>query len=589
MIKIKNKSSGFTLIEVLIGTTLFVIIGSAVYFSYSNIIDIVVASQLNSTGLTVIDNELEIIKNIPYEDVGTIGGSPSGILQPQKSVTFNGVPFILDTTVRNIDDPFDGTIGGSPNDTAPADYKLVELQLSCLECPRFLPAKVTTTISPLNLENSTGNGALFINIFDASGQPIPNANVSVTNTAVVPNINISDVTNNLGQFQLVDIATSSINYRIFVSKNGYSSDRTYKPGEVANPNPVKPDSTVAQGQVTGVSFAIDKVSSINLKTQDRFCTAIPSVDFNLKGSKLIGTGPDIFKYNQDLSTDTQGVKNISNIEWDSYSLLNIDPAFSISGTNAPSSLIVNPNSSYSYVWNLEPKNQSGLLVTVQKLSGELINGASINLTGPSVNITEESKKFKISETQWSSGQFDSKSPNMEINNPLGQIHLLDSGSGYASQSDEYLISGSFDLGTSSTSFSKLIFNPNSQPIESGPDSLKIQIATNNDNSTWNFIGPDGTNSSFYTSSGVNLSASHNGNRYLRYKIILRTQDESFTPTLDDLSISVSSGCLSSGQFFFNGLTNGSYTLNISKPGYQNLSVPVQLNQSWLEYRATLVP
>ena len=50
-----------------------------------------------------------------------------GVLEHTKNITRNGVVFNLVTTVRNIDDPYDGVVGGSPNDTAPADYKLVEI------------------------------------------------------------------------------------------------------------------------------------------------------------------------------------------------------------------------------------------------------------------------------------------------------------------------------------------------------------------------------------------------------------------------------------------------------------------------------
>ena len=73
----------------------------------------------------ILSEELEVARNLPYEDVGILNGVPAGVISQTKTVSRNNVDFNLTATVRNIDHPFDGTIGGNPNDTSPADYKLV--------------------------------------------------------------------------------------------------------------------------------------------------------------------------------------------------------------------------------------------------------------------------------------------------------------------------------------------------------------------------------------------------------------------------------------------------------------------------------
>ncbi|MBN1176863.1 MAG: hypothetical protein JXA51_04200 [Dehalococcoidales bacterium] len=67
-------------------------------------------------------------------------------------------------------------------------------------------------------------------------------------------------------------------------------------------------------------------------------------------------------------------------------------------------------------------------------------------------------------------------------------------------------------------------------------SVKLQIATNTDNSTWVFNGPDGTVSTYYTSSGQTIWSGHDGDRYIRYKAYLDTADTGKTPVLHDVSI-----------------------------------------------------
>lgn len=574
-----------TLIETIIGVALFVMISTAIYFSYSNILDIIIASQLSSAGLTVMDNELEIIRNLPYDDIGVIGGSPAGILLAEKSVTFSGIPFTIKTTIRNIDDVFDGTIGGAPNDTAPADYKLVELELSCPSCQRFVPARVTTTVVPVALEISSNRGALFINVIDASGQPINQANVTLNNPQVSPSIGISDTTNNSGQLQFIDIATSSLAYEISVSKNGFSSERTYDSAELGGATPEKPHATVAEQQVTSITFTIDRLSGLNFKTQNYLCLPIAGFDFNLEGSKLIGTDPDVEKYSNSHSTNASGQVNLSNLEWDTYSVNFTDTAYDISGALPAFPIVVNPSITTDVLWNAELKNPAALLVSVSNQADQAVNDATVTISRVGFSATATSSHRFLSFSNWNAGQFSNRSSNIETENPAGQVHIFDFGSGYASQSDEWLESNTVDFGNSATIFHKITFSPVSQPAQT---SLRIQVATNNDNATWNYVGPDGTSASYYTGSGTDLSVVHDNNRYLRYKIWLRTDDESVTPTLDDINFEFSSPCIVSGSSYFSGLANNTYTVTVTHPNYQTYSTPLNINSNWQEFRVLLL-
>jgi prepilin-type N-terminal cleavage/methylation domain-containing protein len=586
--KFKNSSAkGFTLIETLIGAALFVIIASAVYFSYSNILDIVIASQLNLSAQSALNREVEIIRNIPYDDVGIQGGSPVGILQAQKNITVDGAPFILNTFVRNIDDPFDGTIGGAPNDTAPADYKLIELELTCPSCSSFVPARITTTVAPENLENTTGNGALFINVFDAYGVAVSGADVSIINNQTVPTISINDTTNTDGKLQLVDIATSSAAYEIAVSKAGYSSEQTYPIGGPGNPNPTKPHSTVVSGTVTGISFVIDKISSINLKTRDKMCANIPDVDFNLDGTKLIGVNPDVLKYSNSFTTDANGDLLINNLEWDGYNFQNNDTVYEITGISSSSPFTVNPDTNYQPVWVMKPSNPKAIIVEVRDQNGILLDDASVNLTNGGFNETKISSRNDFEHIDWSGGQYDSKSVYLDTDTVPGRIQLGQIAGKYASMSDEWIISNTVDMGTSNTTFYDIGWNPISQPIQT---ELKFQIATNNDNLTWNFTGPDGTVNTFYSTSGAQMHISHNGNRYLRYRAILRTEDHDVTPTLEDVNFGFSSACLIIGQAYFDGLNSDMYTLTVTKTGFQDfVDSNVDISTVWQKYDVTLTP
>ena len=252
-------------------------------------------------------------------------------------------------------------------------------------------------------------------------------------------------------------------------------------------------------------------------------------------------------------------------------------------------VILNPDSSVDLRWVMELKNPPALLLTVKDGTGQLVRDAKARLVGGGNDKTLYTGRRSFSQTDWSGAQYDSQSGGISDNNPAGGIKMVDLGAGkYSTSTEEWLISSTFDLGTSSTTFYDLSWNPAAQLPQTGADSLKFQIASNNDNATWNFIGPDGTAGSFYSSSTVSVHSSHNNSRYVRYKVFMRTQDENFTPSLEDIKLEFSSDCLSAGQAFFSGLGNGVYALTVEKSGYQSFSdVAVSISENWREYEAIL--
>jgi hypothetical protein len=67
-------------------------------------------------------------------------------------------------------------------------------------------------------------------------------------------------------------------------------------------------------------------------------------------------------------------------------------------------------------------------------------------------------------------------------------------------------------------------------------SVKFQIAASNSQyGPFNFVGPDGTASTFFTTSGASLSQ-FDGMRYLKYEAFLSTNSSSVTPSLSSVSV-----------------------------------------------------
>jgi hypothetical protein len=67
--------------------------------------------------------------------------------------------------------------------------------------------------------------------------------------------------------------------------------------------------------------------------------------------------------------------------------------------------------------------------------------------------------------------------------------------------------------------------------------IKFQLSSSEDSITWtDFLGPDGTTSTFYTTSGQTINPIHTGHRYIRYKAFFETTNNTLTPSLNDITI-----------------------------------------------------
>lgn len=596
-LKYQSMVGGFTFTETLVGVAVFVIVGITAYQVYARMIEVVRISRLKVIATALANEQFEIARNLPYTDVGILGGLPAGKLLHDQTLVRDNISFQVTTTVRSTDDPFDGTIGGVPNDTSPADYKLVAVDITCPTCKNFTPLSFTTHVGPRALETSSTNGALFVQVFDANGQPVPGANVHIENNAEIPPISIDDTTNNSGLLEVVDAPPGAEVYEITVTKAGYSTEQTYLMGDPGNPNPTKPHATVATGQLTQISFAIDRTSTLNSTSMRDTCTPVGNQDFSLAGSKLIGTTPDVLKYNANHVTNGSGALTVSGLEWDTYSLTFTDGVYDLKGTIPLMPVALNASTTQELKLIVAPKNPSSLLVTVKDAGTQLpLSEASVRLEKVGYDTTLITGRGFLRQTDWSGGEgqddfidetrYSTSDGNVDVLSPAGEVRLRSTFGNYEPTGS--FISSIFDTGSASN-FHQIFWQPLAQPPEAGADSVKFQIATNNDKTTWNYRGADGALGTFYTLADTNINSIHDGDRYIRYQAFLSTTTATSTPNLADVQFTFASSCVPPGQVFFSGLTNDDYTITVSKPGYQDFTDTVTVGAAWQHQEVTLTP
>lgn len=721
-----KKMLGFTLAEsmVTLGIVSFALVSGAGILTIA--LKTSATARAKTAAIGIANEFMELYRNLSYDQIGTTTGWPAGSIPSSRNISRSGLTFTATTRVDYIDDPFDGnaagTIIGKPRDTAPNDYKRMEIKI--LSSDKTLTT-LTTIISPRGLESAPNTGSLLLKVFDATGQPVPEATIQITNSTTAPQVNITNTTDIDGNLSVLSLPPSLQNYRITVAKSGYTTDGT----EQANGNgytPAKPDLSIMANEVTEASFTIDRKSTLIVKTVNQQCQSISNKAFRLAGRKLRGNNPDTLKYSGDHDTGQSGRVTIGDLEWDQYDLnLAGGGNDDIAGKN-PSVIDLPAGVSQELTLVLAPHSPHSLLVTVNDANTGLpLTDAAVTVsrTGDDPATLITGRGFFI-QSDWSGGgnqaaftdpdQYWSKDQNIDDATTAGILTLSESvenfayeesfssidrqdigattavwdGSGIVSlpqtggvyelqaaaqtikinsesgwiggatveavqnlnsgiiryllssdgglnfepvnlgephafalrgsdlrlrmeletpdnlltptvdtasvsysiesyQSPGALVSSTFDTGGSST-FQGIQWDPANQIAEAGADSAKFQIAANNDNSAWNFKGPDNTADTYYSTSGMTLGNLFDNNRYVRYRAILSTEDTRYSPTLSSVAIGYTSGCTPPGQVFFGNLRNDSYLVEITKTGYTAYSTTIDV-QSQTEQTIPLTP
>ena len=296
----------------------------------------------------------------------------------------NGLNYRVKTDIVYVDDPFDGSV---PADFLPTDYKRIRVDVSWegLAESDINPVTLITDIAPKGLESAEGGGTLSVLVFNANAEPVGQAVVTIIANEVTPQINLSLLTNDSGRLFLPGAPACDACYQITATKDGYTTDRTYSTSEVANPT--KPNIAIIEGEVSEVSFAIDRLSTLHLASltdRDNNFIALPNVEVSLRGDKIIGTDVadfPVYKYTESLTTDSAGELTVVNLEWDNYTiLLPALSSFDITGTNPINHFALDPGQTLDIDLALTEHTTNSLLTIFRDQENNLLESVDVTLS-----------------------------------------------------------------------------------------------------------------------------------------------------------------------------------------------------------------
>lgn len=255
----RHADSGLSLIEIVVGVSIFTLVFLTLVSSFLALATFGERNRLRAEALLLANEEIEKIRALPYDSIGTVAGLPSGTIPQTQTMTRDGRNFSVRTFIQYVDDVADGEGAG---DTLAADYKRIKIEVSYDFRGLTQAFSLVTTIAPKSQESLAGAGILRIVVNDANNNPLGLAQVHVRNTTVATSVDVTTFTNASGVVSFPG-AWAGSGYEVTVSKSGYSTAQTYT-STTTNPNPSPSPFTVAENSTTEVYFKIDRVSTVSL-------------------------------------------------------------------------------------------------------------------------------------------------------------------------------------------------------------------------------------------------------------------------------------------------------------------------------------
>jgi competence protein ComGC len=427
--QIRDTKKGFTLIEALVMLFIFCLITITFYQVISVGTKYIIDAKNRLGAVSLADEKMEVVRNLAYDNIGTVNGEVGGNIPQDENVTENAHAYHVSTLVEYIDDLFDGTY---PSDVAFEDYKRVTVIVSWSGAAGQEQVTLVSRFVPPGLEVANpGDGILFVNVYSdqPGGTGIPDATVHVINTDTGLNTEKQTGTDagNLGNTVFMgDKVTDSIQkYQIEVTKPGYETVDTMPPeGTAQVPKPKFINATVVTGtgSTNATYIAQNKLAQdLTIAAVDHLGQPISNISFHLTGGKELGKDNSdniIYNMDEDGKTGDDGKKDLGSVSPGKFTvtptLTSSNYQFIEASTSSPFFLL--SDQSLTYSMKLADKGTASLVVTVlnDDSTPAPISGAQVeakNGSGYDVTKTTDAKGvvfFPADADPFPSGTYDLK-------------------------------------------------------------------------------------------------------------------------------------------------------------------------------------
>ena len=181
--------AGQSLIEVVLATVIFAVVGSAMILIILSALKTTNRSREKTLAQQAATTQIEQIRNLAYDDIGNVSGNPPGVVPQDQTLSLNGLSATQTTKVSYVNDPTPLSYQSYAN------YKKVTVTVTRTSDGHQLAQDVTYIAPPIKASQSQGQVVTSV--------------VDIGNNSVVPNYEVdlagpngfteSDVTDTSGQ------------------------------------------------------------------------------------------------------------------------------------------------------------------------------------------------------------------------------------------------------------------------------------------------------------------------------------------------------------------------------------------------------
>jgi type II secretory pathway pseudopilin PulG len=327
--------SGLTIIELLVSLTVFMIIAVSMFSLFVGLVHSSILAKRRAVGSSLATNQMEYLKSLPYDSLAVAGGAiySATPLPATATQTLNNVTYTIKTSINYVDDAYDGCASyptqalkltycrnypppstAPTTDTNPQDYKVVHVSVT--DESHFILAEVDTQVSARVSETASTTGALFVGVIDNTGNPVSGATVTVTNTTVLPVVNVSDTTDSDGNAIFYGLPPDSGNdYLVSASATGYSSLATIAAS--GSLTPTYPNQKIITQQSSYVTLTLKQqgTPSLAIETTDTNGAPLAGAKIYIKGGykKYTSAADTQYYYDTLTPTDTRPVTDATGL------------------------------------------------------------------------------------------------------------------------------------------------------------------------------------------------------------------------------------------------------------------------------------
>jgi hypothetical protein len=275
---------------VIVGVSLLLVVFLALFGVLKASLTLSTITKAKSAAVELASTQMEYLRGLSYDALGTSGGIPSGNVPQTATSTVDGVTYTIRTYIIYQDDPADG-LGASDTNAVTTDYKIGKVTVSYSLYGLVKSATLASNFVPPGVEAATNGGTISLHIVDATGADMSGANVQISNISLSPAVNLQTLSDASGLVLIGGAATSS-QYQILVTRPGYSSAQTY--ARIApNTNPTPGYLTIAKNQTTSATFAIDRLATLVLSSFSPAATSAFTDTFSSASNLAAQTNTDV--------------------------------------------------------------------------------------------------------------------------------------------------------------------------------------------------------------------------------------------------------------------------------------------------------